>query len=163
MGHAPRFSRPGYRLQIHRHVAMLSDAPPDAPSDRTAGMRDTHGVPVLGTYLNVPTEGTPHPPWASSSLSLSLTVLQELPSCRVVFSCTMSIVLKVFSRPCPGSDGDPRVALVKPYPELGARRVTMLSGVSATQIISCVSHLRRLDSIAHSISLKLCCVLVPSP
>lgn len=55
------------------------------------------------------------------------------------------------------------MALVKPYTEFGVGSVTMLSGFSLTQIISCVSHLRRLDSIAHSIFLKLCCVLVPEP
>lgn len=55
-----------------RYAAVaFSDALLDPTSDATAGMRNTHGFPVLGTYPNLPVKGTLHPLWAPSSLSHS--------------------------------------------------------------------------------------------
>lgn len=111
----------------------------------------------------LPRKGNFFPLWASSSLSHVYIFMQNLHYHKRLFYPT-SIVLKICFPSCPSSWYDqPPWGMSEASAQFGVRRVTVLPGFHSPQIISYVSYLRRLDSITHSLFLKLCYVLVPEP
>lgn len=135
---APDDAEPGAQAGCHR-----------GPQKRRGGYFTAMNQNLQGEALRTP----------SRHLSPSFYLhCKKFPFLQEVCSA-LSLLPGAFFSPPPAPEGTG----VTLYAELRAGRVTILSGFLLTQIISYVSHLRRLDSIAHSIFLRRCYVLVPEP
>ena len=112
----------------------------------------------------MPRKGTFHPLWAPSSPSHSLCRCMKLPFYHVRgCSYTISTVLKIVFLTHSLIVIRPPQGISEALCIVQSKEGDNVSGFHSPQIISYVSYLRRLDSITHSVFLKLCYILVPEP
>lgn len=130
-------------------------------SDATGGIRNRYDFSFPVVNQNLPLKGTLHPPWAPSPFPHSLYLHTTLSPTQRLFLLFL-LSWKYSSHPHPHPIG-PRFVQGGALCGVWGGEVTVLPGCYLTQIMSYVSHLRRLGSITHSIFLKLCYVLVPEP